>query len=135
MIVYNSLSTKKEPFFPLQKKKLTMYVCGITPYDTTHLGHAFTYVFFDVVYRYFLFQGYDVNYTQNVTDIDDDVLKKAKESGENWKTLGKKWTNKFLADLKSLHVIKPTHYVKATNSIPTMITIITQLLKKKNATH
>lgn len=107
-----------------------MYVCGITPYDTTHLGHAFTYIHFDVLNRHLAFLGYKVNYVQNVTDIDDDMLKKAKEEGKNWKKLGDFWTKQFLKDMKNLNVVPPTHYVKATNSIPTMIRIAAVLLSK-----
>lgn len=107
-----------------------MYVCGITPYDTTHLGHAFTYIHFDVLNRYLAFLGYKVNYVQNVTDIDDDLLRKAKESKKDWKKFGDFWTKQFLKDMKNLNVVFPTHYVKATNSIPTMMRITAVLLSK-----
>jgi len=117
-------------FTPLKDKTVTMYVCGITPYDTTHLGHAFTYVFFDVVYRYLTYKGYKVTYTQNVTDIDNDILKRAKEEGRDWKELGDFWTQRFLRDMKSLNVLNPNHFVKATESITLMIRIIRVLLEK-----
>ncbi|MEK7572108.1 MAG: cysteine--tRNA ligase [Patescibacteria group bacterium] len=133
MLVYNSLSRKKELFVPNKVKQVGMYVCGITPYDTTHLGHAFTYTFFDVLYRYLAFQGYTINYTQNVTDIDDDILRKAKEVNRDWRELGEWWTNKFLKDMHTLEVTPPTHYVKATETIPTMIEIIKVLLDKNLA--
>ena len=80
--LYNSLSQKIEQFTPSNGKKVTMYVCGITPYDTTHLGHAFTYIIFDVLRRYLQYSGFTVHYTQNVTDIDDDILRKAKKEGK-----------------------------------------------------
>ncbi|QQG40593.1 MAG: cysteine--tRNA ligase [Candidatus Levyibacteriota bacterium] len=130
MKIYNSLTKKKEPFVSLSKSLVKIYVCGITPYDTTHLGHAFTYVFFDVVYRYLTYQGYNVTYTQNVTDIDDDILKKAQEVGKNWKELGDFWTNRFTTDMKSLNVLPPTHYIKATDSITMIIRIIKALMNK-----
>lgn len=133
MKFYNSLTQKKELFIPRNKKEITMYVCGITPYDTTHLGHAFTYIFFDVLSRYLKFLGYNVNYTQNVTDIDDDILRKAKEEKRDWQELGTFWTNKFLTDLKNLHIIPPTHYVKATSAIGEIIQIITSLIEKNIA--
>lgn len=129
MQLYNPITQNKEQLKPLSEKKILMYVCGITPYDTTHLGHAFTYVFFDTVQRYLRFTNYDVVYTQNVTDIDDDILKRAKQTGRDWKELGQYWTNRFLKDLQSLRVAMPTHYVKATDSIPKIIEII-QMLKK-----
>lgn len=130
MTIYNSLSKKLELFKPLKPNKVKMYVCGITPYDTTHLGHAFLYVFFDAVFRYLHHKGFEVTYTQNVTDIDDDILKRSKKENRDWKELGNYWTENFLSDLKSLNVLMPSHYVKATNSIPTIIEIIENLIKK-----
>ncbi len=130
LYLYNSLTRRKEKFAPLNDKKVKIYVCGITPYDTTHLGHAFTYVFFDVLVRYLRFKGYDVTYTQNVTDIDDDILKRAKEENRDWKELGDFWTDKFLSDMKALNVLPPTHFVKATGSISLMVQIIELLIKK-----
>jgi len=131
--LYNSLTGKKDKFVPLESNKVKMYVCGITPYDTTHLGHAFTYVFFSTLVRYLKFRGYEVNYTQNVTDIDDDILKRAKEEKKDWKELGDFWTDKFLKDMKKLNVSLPTHYVKATGSITLMIRIIRVLIEKRLA--
>ena len=130
LYLYNSLTRRKEKFAPINKNKVKIYVCGITPYDTTHLGHAFTYVFFDVLIRYLQFKGYNVTYTQNVTDIDDDILRRAKEENRDWKELGDFWTNKFLKDMKALNVQKPTNFVKATDSIFLMIRIIKVLIKK-----
>ncbi len=128
MKLYNTLSEKVETFTPLEKDSVKLYVCGITPYDTTHLGHAFTYTAFDVLYRFLVYQNYTVNYTQNVTDIDDDILKKAKEVGETWQKLGTFWTNKFTTDMQSLNNVQPTHYVKATETIPVIIEIIKKLI-------
>lgn len=133
MQLFNSLSAKKEKFTPLSENNVSIYVCGITPYDTTHIGHAFLYIFFDVLVRYLKFKGYKVSYTQNVTDIDDDLLKRAKETGWNWKKLGDHWTKKFLEDLKTLNIAMPDTYVKATDAVPTIIEIIKNLLDKKLA--
>src|ERR1035437_1545428 len=104
MRLYNTLSRKKEKFVPINKTQVRIYVCGITPYDTTHLGHAFTYLSFDVLIRYLQYQGFKVNYTQNITDIDDDILRKAKEENRDWQELGQFWTEKLLSDLKFLNV-------------------------------
>src|SRR5207244_4009964 len=112
-ILYNTLTRKKEP---LSDQSVGIYVCGITPYDTTHLGHAFTYTTFDVLARYLQYKGYTVNYTQNVTDIDNDILKRAKKEQRDWKELGTFWTNRFLSDSRALNMLPPTHYVKATDS-------------------
>lgn len=128
--LYNSLTREKEVFRPLKKNKVSIYVCGITPYDITHLGHAFTYIFFDVLVRYLTFSGYKVNYTQNVTDIDDDILKKARKERKDFRKLGDFWTKRYLLDMESLNVLSPSHFVKATNSIDKMIMIINNLLKK-----
>lgn len=128
--LYNSFGKKLQKFEPLKKGEVSLYVCGITPYDTTHLGHAFTYISFDVLVRYLIFLGYKVNYVQNVTDIDDDILKRAKKENRDWQELGQFWTDKFLTDLKALNIQMPMHYVKATDSIPTIIKIVSGLIEK-----
>lgn len=87
MKLYNTLSQQVEPFKPA-RSTVTVYVCGITPYDTTHLRHAFTYTTADILIRYLETQGHEVDYVQNVTDIDDDILRKAKEVDEDWQGLG-----------------------------------------------
>lgn len=131
MKLYNSLSSKLEDFFPLKDKKVTLYVCGITPYDTTHLGHAFTYLSFDVLVRFLTYLGYEVKYTQNVTDINDrdnDILKRALQQNIPWQDLANFWTKKFLSDMKALNWIKPTHYINASENIDSMIILIQKLL-------
>lgn len=128
--IFNSYSQIKEEFKPLEGKLVRMYVCGVTPYDTTHLGHAATYLFFDVVKRYLEYKDFDVNYVQNITDVDDSILEKARQVNKNWKNLGNFWTEQFLSDLSALNILMPTHFVKATGSIPKIIEIIEILLKK-----
>src|SRR4051812_28118213 len=128
MKLFNTLTQSLETFVPLEDKKVRIYVCGVTPYDTTHLGHAFTYVSFDTLIRYLEFLGYTVNYVQNVTDIDDDVLRKARELGMAWDTLGKRETERFLNDMDALNVRRPNVYARATAEIPTMLEIIQTLL-------
>lgn len=130
MKLYNSLTKTKEEFAPVEEKKVKMYVCGITPYDTTHLGHAFTYVFFDTLARYLAYKGYTVIYLQNVTDIDDDILKRAKEENRGWKELGDFWTKKYLNDMKNLNVNPPTNLIYATQAIDKIIIIIRSLIEK-----
>jgi len=133
MKLYNSLTQKVEDFTTLKDNEVSMYVCGITPYDTTHVGHAFTYVFFDTLQRFLKYKGNNVIYTQNVTDIDDDILKRAKETNQDWQELGTMWTNRYLADMKALHVLSPTYYVKATDAISEIIEIVKILIKEKHA--
>ncbi len=130
MKLFNSYTSKIENFQPLDPNIAKMYVCGITPYDATHLGHAFVYVIFDALKRFLEFKGYSITYTQNVTDIDDDILKRANRDGKNWRKLGNFWTEKFLADLKSLNVKMPDHYIKATQAMDEIIEMVDVLIKK-----
>lgn len=127
MQLYNALSRTKEAFAP-QGNALTIYVCGITPYDTTHLGHSFTYASFDVLIRYLAYLGHEVNYVQNVTDVDDDILRKAQEVGEDWKAIGDRWTAHFIDDMKALNVRPPEHFPRATDVIEEMIEVVEALL-------
>ncbi len=129
MRLYDTMTQQKSEFTP-HGDHVTMYVCGITPYDTTHVGHAFVYVVFDTLIRYFQFKGWPVRYAQNVTDIDDDVLRKAGQVGEDWRTLGDRWTRRFIEDLDALNVLRPTYYPRATGEIPQIIQIVQTLLDK-----
>ncbi|OGH42274.1 MAG: cysteine--tRNA ligase [Candidatus Levybacteria bacterium RIFCSPLOWO2_02_FULL_36_8b] len=134
--LYNSLTKKKELFRPIKPKNVSLYVCGITPYDTTHLGHAFTYISFDILVRFLIYKGYVINYTQNVTDINDrdnDILQKAEETNTSWQKLAEYWTEKFLNDMKVLNWIMPNNYLKASESIGKMIVLINKLLSNKFA--
>lgn len=127
MRLFNTLSQSIETVRPLDDE-VTLYVCGITPYDTTHLGHAFINVVYDTLRRHLLWRGMSVCYTQNVTDIDDDILRKAREVGLAWDALGLRETERYMRDLTALNVLPPTHYVRATDEIPEMIRIIERLL-------
>ncbi|MCE7989663.1 MAG: cysteine--tRNA ligase [Caldilinea sp. CFX5] len=127
MQLYNTRTRKVEPFRPTVQP-ITIYVCGITPYDTTHLGHAFTYVVNDTLIRYLEYLGYKVRYVQNVTDIDDDILRKADEVGENWRRLGNRWTIHFIEDLIALNVRPPDFFPRATDVIPQIIAGVEKLL-------
>ena len=84
------------PFAPIGPGPVGLYVCGVTPYDTGHLGHAFTYLSFDVLHRYLLYLGHRVVYVQNLTDVDDDMLQRARESGEDYLELGNRHVTTFL---------------------------------------
>ncbi|MDD2858775.1 MAG: cysteine--1-D-myo-inosityl 2-amino-2-deoxy-alpha-D-glucopyranoside ligase [Candidatus Nanopelagicales bacterium] len=104
-----------------------MYVCGITPYDATHMGHAATYVAFDLVYRAWLDAGHDVHYVQNVTDIDDPLLERAVERGEDWRTIALRETALFREDMTALNVIPPREYIGAVEAIPSVAEYVLQL--------
>ncbi len=129
MLLTNSLGMRKEPFTP-RDGHVGIYVCGVTPYDTTHAGHAFTYISFDVLIRYLRFRGVRVTYVQNVTDIDDDILRKAKQVGLTWLELGQQETARFRADMDALNWIAPDHYPLATQEIPEIIRIATGLIER-----
>jgi cysteinyl-tRNA synthetase len=136
MRFYNTLSGKKDKFVPISKTEVRIYVCGITPYDTTHLGHAFTYLSFDVLIRYLEFKKYKINYSQNVTDINDrdnDILKRAKEQKVSWQKLSEFWTKRFLEDMRILNWRVPDNYLYASNEIDSMVKIIKQLIDNKVA--
>ncbi|MFI7490817.1 cysteine--1-D-myo-inosityl 2-amino-2-deoxy-alpha-D-glucopyranoside ligase [Micromonospora echinaurantiaca] len=107
----------------------TMYVCGITPYDATHLGHAATMITFDLVQRVWRDAGLTVKYVQNVTDIDDPLLERAARDGEDWKVLAMRETALFREDMEALRMIPPAHYVGAIESIPDIAEKVLMLLK------
>ena len=127
--LYSKQNKQLETFTPLGDE-VTVYVCGITPYDTTHLGHAFTYLCFDILIRYLEYLGYPVRYVQNVTDIDDDIIRKGAELGEDWKALGNRWTRHFMEDLRALNVRPPDVYPRATEVIPQMQRAVQALIDK-----
>ncbi|ROT29610.1 cysteine--1-D-myo-inosityl 2-amino-2-deoxy-alpha-D-glucopyranoside ligase [Micromonospora sp. HM5-17] len=106
----------------------TMYVCGITPYDATHLGHAATMITFDLVQRVWRDAGHPVSYVQNVTDIDDPLLERAARDGEDWKVLAMRETALFREDMEALRIIPPTYYVGAVESIPAIAEKVRTLL-------
>jgi len=105
-----------------------MYVCGITPYDATHLGHAATYLAFDLVNRLWRDAGHDVHYVQNVTDIDDPLLERAERDQDDWVVLGLRETALFREDMEALRVLPPKHFVGAVESIPEIVEVIAKLL-------
>ncbi len=117
------------PFEPIPgRERVGLYVCGVTPYDTGHLGHAFTYVSFDVLHRYLEYLGHDVVYVQNLTDVDDDMLRKARETGEDYLALGNRWVTTFLTEMAALNWLPPDHLPRATRHVPQMVSLIERLL-------
>ena len=108
--------------------KATMYVCGITPYDATHLGHAATYLAFDLVHRQWLDLGHDVHYVQNVTDIDDPLLERAERDGVDWRELGDGEVELFREDMATLRILPPREYVGATEAIPEVVELVEKML-------
>jgi L-cysteine:1D-myo-inositol 2-amino-2-deoxy-alpha-D-glucopyranoside ligase len=106
----------------------TMYVCGITPYDATHLGHAATYLAFDLIYRIWRDNGHRVHYVQNVTDVDDPLFERAARDGVDWRDLGSQQTQLFREDMTALRVLPPQDYVGATEAIDEVVELVEKLL-------
>jgi L-cysteine:1D-myo-inositol 2-amino-2-deoxy-alpha-D-glucopyranoside ligase len=111
------------------RPRMTIYVCGITPYDSSHIGHAFTYVHFDVLARYLRHLGVDVIHAQNVTDVDDDILRAAAERGEDFLKLGERETAAFEREMRAIGVQPPTHSPRATEFVPQMIEEVQKLVE------
>ena len=124
----NSASGKKESIG--RKQLYRMYVCGITPYDATHLGHAATYLTFDLINRYLTASGSEVRYVQNITDIDDPLLERAKRDGVDWTDLAHQQIDLFRSDMINLRVIPPAHYIGAVDAIPLVTDAIEKLSSK-----
>jgi L-cysteine:1D-myo-inositol 2-amino-2-deoxy-alpha-D-glucopyranoside ligase len=104
-----------------------LYVCGITPYDATHIGHAATYIAFDLLNRAWRDAGHQVHYVQNVTDVDDPLLERATATGQDWEQLAERETELFRTDMQALRVLAPDHYVGAVESIPLIVEMIQRL--------
>ncbi len=132
MHLYSTQTGQVERFTP-RNGAVGLYVCGVTPYDTTHVGHGFTFLAFDVLLRYLRFDGHDVTYVQNVTNIDDDILRKARELGTTWDKLGEQETAKFRQDMRDLNALDPDHFVRATDYIPAMVDMIGTLVETGHA--
>lgn len=130
--LYNTATRDIEPFVPLGET-VGLYVCGVTPYDTTHMGHAFTYMVFDTLVRVLRRVGWAVTYVQNVTDIDDDILKRARETGKQWDELGREQTAQYEKDSRALNILPPTHFLRATDEIAEIIPLIAMLIEKGHA--
>jgi L-cysteine:1D-myo-inositol 2-amino-2-deoxy-alpha-D-glucopyranoside ligase len=111
-----------------QKEIYRIYVCGITPYDATHLGHAATYLTFDLINRYLRAGGATVRYVQNITDIDDPLLERAARDGVDWRELAQSQIDLFRGDMVNLHVIPPDHYIGVVEAMPLVIEAIETLL-------
>ncbi|MEA1935202.1 MAG: cysteine--tRNA ligase [Thermodesulfobacteriota bacterium] len=131
--LYNTLTGQKEEFKPIKKKKVGIYVCGITAYDICHVGHARSAVVFDVITKYLKYRGYNVTYVKNFTDVDDKIIEKADAEGVSISEISEKYIREHNEDMDALGVARPTVAPKATENIKGMIRHITVLLEKKLA--
>lgn len=128
--IYNTLSRKKELFTPIVPGKAGLYVCGITIYDYCHVGHARTYVAFDVINRYLRFLGYDVTYVRNITDVDDKIIKRAAENNESCDALTARFTKAMHADFAALGLMPADIEPRVTTHMAEIIQMIEQLIAK-----
>jgi cysteinyl-tRNA synthetase len=131
--IFNTLSRKKEPFTPIEPGKAGLYVCGITIYDYCHVGHARTYVAFDVINRYLRFSGYDVTYVRNITDVDDKIIKRAADNNESCDALTERFTKAMHADFAALGLMPADIEPRVTTHMAEIIRMIEQLIEKDYA--
>ncbi|QBY05210.1 cysteine--tRNA ligase [Thalassotalea sp. HSM 43] len=131
--IYNTLTRQKEEFKPINPGKVGMYVCGITIYDLCHIGHARTYVAFDVITRYLRHVGYDVTHVRNITDVDDKIIKRAAENNETCESLVDRMTAEMYADLDALNVERPDIAPTVTTHMPEIIAIVERLITNEHA--
>ena len=128
--LYNTLTRKKETFKPIKDKRVNLFVCGITPYDYAHIGHAKTYVQFDVIAKYLRYKGYNVFYLQNVTDIDDKIIQRAKEKKVKPIDLARNFEKEYQKDMKELGVDSVNKFARATDHIKEIINQVKILMDK-----
>jgi cysteinyl-tRNA synthetase len=133
LAIYNTLTNQKDIFKPIDEKQVRMYVCGMTVYDYCHIGHARVLVVFDLVYRYLQYLGYDVTYIRNITDIDDKIINRANEIGEDFTDLTERFIAAMHEDADALGVLRPTKEPKATDNIEPILAMIQVLIEKEFA--
>lgn len=131
--IYNTLSRKKEVFKPITSGAVGLYVCGITIYDYCHIGHARTYVAFDVIARYFKHLGYEVKHVRNITDIDDKIITRAAENNESYLSLTERMTKEMYQDFDDLNIMRPDVAPTVSGHIPEIIALIERLIERKHA--
>ena len=125
--LYNSLTRTKEEFVPLGDE-VKMYVCGVTVYDDSHLGHALSSIVFDVLSRYLEYRGYKVRKVQNFTDVDDKIINRANEDDVPWEEITEKYITSFFESSDGLNVRRATVHPKATEDMPEIIGLIERLI-------
>jgi cysteinyl-tRNA synthetase len=128
--IYNTLTRKKDIFKPRIEGKVSMYVCGMTVYDYCHIGHARVMVVFDIVARYFRYSGYELTYVRNITDIDDKIIQRANEKGEDISALTERFIEAMHEDERALAVLPPNLEPRATASMNEILVMIKALIDK-----
>lgn len=130
LTLYNTLTRRKEPFIPIHPDRVTMYCCGVTVYDDCHLGHARSYMVWDVVRRYLQWRGYTVRYVQNFTDIDDKILKRAQAEGSTMQEVSDRYIAAYFRDIRRLNILDADEYPRVTEHIPAIHDLIQALVEK-----
>lgn len=130
MKIFNTLTRSKEEFKPINEGKVGIYVCGPTVYDYIHIGNARPMIVFDTLRRYLTYQGYDVNYVSNFTDVDDKIIKRANEAGVDSKEISERFIKEVKVDMAAMNVQEATTHPKATEEIPDMIAMVETLIEK-----
>ncbi len=128
--VFNTLTRKKEVFKPMKGREVKMFVCGPTVYDFSHLGHAKTYVQFDIIARYLRYKGFKVFYLQNITDLDDKIIERAQKEGTSPEALARRFEEEFYKDMEALGINSVNKYARATDYIKEIISQVKRLLEK-----
>ncbi len=131
--IHNTITRKKEDFVPITPGEIGMYVCGVTVYDLCHIGHARTFVSFDMIVRYLRYLGYKVKYVRNITDIDDKIIKRAQEKGVSAKDLAEHFIGEMYADFDALNIARPDIEPRATENIDAIIALVQRLIDKGHA--
>ncbi len=130
LFIYNSLTRRKQPFTPFEPDKVTMYCCGVTVYDNCHLGHARSYIGWDVVRRYLQWRGYKVRYVQNFTDIDDKILNRASAEGSSMQAIADRYIADYFRDIRPLNILDADEYPRVTEHISAIHQLIQALEAK-----
>jgi cysteinyl-tRNA synthetase len=128
--IFNTLTRRKEDFVPLVPGEVRMYVCGVTVYDLSHIGHARSAIVFDVIRRYLRFRGYRVTFVKNYTDVDDRIIRKANDEGVTAKVISERYIAEYQTDMASIGVQPADVEPKATEHIPQMVALIGRLLQR-----
>ena len=131
--VHNTRSGEKEEFKPMEDNKVGMYVCGPTVYDDCHVGHARSYVAFDVIRRYLMFKGYHVTYVQNFTDVDDNIINRSAKRGMEPMELADHYIEEYFKDMDQLNILHADHYPRASEYISEMQKVVQGLMDKDHA--
>ncbi|NIP37290.1 MAG: cysteine--tRNA ligase, partial [Thermoplasmata archaeon] len=128
--IHNTASGDKEEFEPIEPGHVRMYVCGVTVYMDSHIGHARSYVSFDVIRRWLIHRGFKVTYVLNYTDVDDHIIDRSNETDEPWEVIAKRYISSYDEDMRRLNILPPDIAPKATEHIPEMIEAVRTIFDK-----